>query len=1008
MNRVTDSKDNNYDRIFKSKLNRFTYLFKQVDKPELDYDCVEGNICLLATSIIIKDETVLPFKYIHFDHPDDYKRCFSDIEVYNTHEVILYNMRQKPKFDIDGGEDKNHGNIINAIYKAFEDNYGMWPDIRVIDSVNTDPNEKKLSRHIIITNYAFEDTSEARYFTEQCVRPLLSTEDSKCLDDVNKKTQNFRIVGSTNTKGRRLELGFNNLTDTLVTYAEGLPILPRIAINDIPKVFGELPADVENIIAECRDELIGWNYRGKTGNILNFNRTNEAQRHCEFCNTDHDKDNTRYLLIKLDGIYLRCTKNKGRAERQIVNYAIKLPREPITAAANNITTKISDEYTDIVRKFAPDNVIIYDEPVIRPFSEISTVYVRANMKMGKTTTAKEYMKQFTTIVMVSFRRTFTREMTAVMKDLDIVSYLDIRDKQIDLKKTSRVIIQAESLYKLKLNDETQLDLLLLDESESIFDEFMSPTMKKANQCAATFEWLLENAFYCLIMDANLSTRTVDLVRKARSTDEQLIVNKYKNMTGDTINIMSKAELIDRALTSVKNGEKIIVPTNSKIFGESLQEMINRKYPAARVLLIKGNMDDEEKEEIFADVNAIWARYDAVIFTPAVSAGVSFTIRGYFQRVFAYFTNESNDVASMRQSLYRARDVALREYNVCLDIRGGRSPIKTIEEMREYMSDLRNTEDIETDLFAYKIRNGRREFAESFLLDIWMHGRLRQNISRCNMREMFVSQCEATGAKINYILDEARPKLLPEYNAVIKDIRIADRGKIVAAADITQKEFKILNEQHRKSEAEKYAIQKYLLKVKYKVDAIDEQFIETYGSQSVSRIYGNLYNILQSDSHKKSLENIQKSQRERNKEDNKLPAVSYLQHKIAYDFITICGYSGLLDNERVLSRDDLTKNLNSARKQIEDSESTICKVFNDKIPLKQPWSLDNALNFINGILTSMYGMSITPAKRIRGKRLRDSFVLKHKKFKKIFADNPKEDKPYIEVNWKYKDNGLENL
>jgi hypothetical protein len=92
------------------------------------------------------------------------------------------------------------------------------------------------------------------------------------------------------------------------------------------------------------------------------------------------------------------------------------------------------------------------------------------MGTGKSTQLIDYIQQdgvYNTIICLSFRITFTQEFE---KKYNLVSYKNLKGT-IDLSQTPRVIIQVDSLFRLK---QTQApDLLIVDEVESILEKIYS-------------------------------------------------------------------------------------------------------------------------------------------------------------------------------------------------------------------------------------------------------------------------------------------------------------------------------------------------------------------------------------------------------------------------------------------------------------------------------------------------------------------------------------------------------
>ena len=61
------------------------------------------------------------------------------------------------------------------------------------------------------------------------------------------------------------------------------------------------------------------------------------------------------------------------------------------------------------------------------------------------------------------------------------------------------------------------DLVILDESESIIEQFASGLFKKFNDCFATFVHLLRYSARVICLDALLCDRTYNIIKQIRHT-----------------------------------------------------------------------------------------------------------------------------------------------------------------------------------------------------------------------------------------------------------------------------------------------------------------------------------------------------------------------------------------------------------------------------------------------------------------------------------------------------------
>ncbi len=115
------------------------------------------------------------------------------------------------------------------------------------------------------------------------------------------------------------------------------------------------------------------------------------------------------------------------------------------------------------------------------------------MKMGKTKALSEYVGRCHAdgirnqrIIVLSFRQTFSSNLKEKFPNYTVYSEVTGPLRQ------EKLIVQVESLYRLEILDGCEPpDLLILDECESIFEQFDSGLLRgNFNACFAKFAWML--------------------------------------------------------------------------------------------------------------------------------------------------------------------------------------------------------------------------------------------------------------------------------------------------------------------------------------------------------------------------------------------------------------------------------------------------------------------------------------------------------------------------------------
>ena len=232
----------------------------------------------------------------------------------------------------------------------------------------------------------------------------------------------------------------------------------------------------------------------------------------------------------------------------------------------------------------------------------------------------------------------------------------------DYKKGDSLVVQFDSLYRYS-GDFDAFDIVILDEVTSLM-LYMSRSYKGKEKIHAkniySFFDLRNKKFVIadsFMIDFPFKGRTLGIYNHFR---ESLHVTDYEDKKQFTNKVF---ELIE---TTVINKKLISVSSNEKGYLIGVQdELLSKGY---RVLLLTA--DTEDKEEIYKVLEQSTIPYDAILFSPTLTVGVS--IFSNVEHHFHYDTSGTVSVIDSIQMTRRSRE----SKNVHLFIRG-RSSFKDV-------------------------------------------------------------------------------------------------------------------------------------------------------------------------------------------------------------------------------------------------------------------------------------------------------------------------------------------
>lgn len=843
------------------------------------------------------------YSYTVFNSVDHYLQCFHGIpeSARTFHEVIRGDAAQKLRFDIDASsEDLAKAKLIElfdeedfycyeagtsaeviqrsflfrTVLRAVSDGfYYQYGDYLPIDQfiIADSSDSAKFSRHIIINEFAVANHLEAREFAQKVVSFL-----PKCVAKfvdmgVYKSNQNFRLPECHKVGSARVKKLLNGAVDAdaIITNTAGCKMLPRVC-----KAAVQLCDDV---VVDCKEaEVIamaapfteGHEFKSRKGNRFNYRRRRPSM--CSLCERTHDNDNTAYVTVSASGnVYLHCYKQPKGGESTLIG-TINVAN---VAAASTVEARAPyslKKYLKFARKHMNMNVedidkipeeftvTKYELPEVAPYPlhQFDTLVVKSIMGTGKSVRLRESIQAInlsTRVIVVSFRRSFTSE---IMSKLP--GFVDYRVTQGELGQ-NRLVVQYESLHRVKLHSADSKCLLVLDESESILTQVENrPKIKRKmlKQCWMKFEWLMRYSTKVIAMDALAGVRTFELLRRTRKQVHALI-NTYKPPAAAAPKDIHYAneedfdkQVFDAAEFAAE--EPMVVTSNSLKKAKFIEKNCRRRNPAAVIKMYSSESTPDERKD-FEDVNTAWQDVDILIYTSTVSAGCSFEIPR-FHRLFAYFTPRSTDYITAVQMMGRVRNLETREYHIYVKndprdvpttFAGVESILKTVNGVATLTAaGINNSLD---GAVTYLNALGEEEFA---LKDLEYYTHIGNMLHKCLSQRYFhpllMKAREDMGAVVT-IIDkcEQEPEVVAEMRAqkkeIMQEIAVESMERLLSAPVPRDEEVDGLQNSDQLTPEEIRGLHMYNLADDYGVDVdkIDAAFLKKFDNPRVRTAWHNL-------------------------------------------------------------------------------------------------------------------------------------------------------------------------
>lgn len=850
------------------------------------YNIKDARSNLKKNNFLTQDERSR--KYIIYNDLDKYLHVKYQLEKNGVspywHEVILENKPRKFFMDIDFAVDK--------YTKEYEDYYNknvelasslliiefnnLFPtcmisedSLRIVNSSGISKDKFKFSCNIVLISYAFPNQETFRVLGLSIYERFVKLTGDKTFIDKSQLNKHGlfanRLVNCTKYNGEVPENRFKRYDgdekDVILTYIDGLPVVPTIKKKDI-SYSCELNYVIDkNIKLICDATKEYWDsvfsfYKVK-GNTILFKRL--CSFYCSLCDRVHDNDNTFYIYMTETYIVLKCWKCPDNIFDVIYLSSI-IPEFKSPPKIN----PLSDDKNPVKKSEYKSEIIETKENISSlAFSDAKIDLIKANMKMGKTKAVIDMLeknKSFdenSRIIIPSFRRTYSAETNAKFKDFSL--YSDITETSINLNVYPKLIIQIESLHRIDINNSVRdngssCDILILDEIESIWDQFNSGNFIDYLGVVSTFEWLIQNANKIIIMDAFLDDRTEILMSK--------MIKDFKSKTNKYVNLYNPSKDIKYIFCDSDNWlsllSKKVRDKNIAIFTNSLTEANNiytylADYSQVKkedIMIYSSETLESIKRAHFSDVNKYWSQFKVIICTPTISAGVSFEV-DHFDYIFGLFTNMSCNVETCLQMMGRVRNV--KEKEIYLDLRqisvDGINYITSVKDIEDGLKYRRNdiidefkNNSIKYAGFKINIHDGVLEYEESFLYWLAVYNIRHDNYSKKYFIYKFKKILKNMGHEIispPKIDEEKLIKDKSEFNKSKNKYKNFINDNIINSKLIDKEEYQKIKDKRKNlqdvSEQEIYESKKFKLINTLRIDKLNHKIINYFTPTNLERV-----------------------------------------------------------------------------------------------------------------------------------------------------------------------------
>ena len=281
--------------------------------------------------------------------------------------------------------------------------------------------------------------------------------------------------------------------------------------------------------------------------------------------------------------------------------------------------------------------------------------IQSEMGTGKTYQIRQMLKENASMrtLIICFRVELGQYMYTYLENMDFVFYKNTTGTL----SCDRLICQVNSMHRIY---NATYDLLILDEVESIMEQFNGVCATRRRMCWLVLEKLIRDTPHVFALDAGIADRSLEVLHSIRK-DMVVIRNLFQGRSQMKLMETNNRLFFSRLIGEITANRAIAITSTSASLLVSLKGSLSRLFPAKNIVLIWSQSSDVDKRMYARDLSHV----DVFMYSATLQAGISIDIK-HFSKLFVYATANGPTPQSLHQMLARIRHFHDNEIYITFD------------------------------------------------------------------------------------------------------------------------------------------------------------------------------------------------------------------------------------------------------------------------------------------------------------------------------------------------------
>lgn len=377
---------------------------------------------------------------------------------------------------------------------------------------------------------------------------------------------------------------------------------------------------------------------------------------------------------------------------------------------------------------------------------------------------------------------------------------------------------------------TTLDTLCIDEASQVIRHVTSGPVEGPVRVMDTMLEAMAKAKRVLLCDADANDSVISLCEEACPGTPITIIEIEGTMDHVAVRFGDADEVWQKALELIHGGKRVLVASDSAESAKRLAVLALEKNPDLRMLVIyRDSKADKAVDAFLANPSEEAVNYDVLIYSPAISSGVSMTIPhfDYHIGLFSGNTVGPSDAVQMLR-----RDRTARSYLIGI----GHSNVQRDTDREAIYRGLIAADEVacsfEETTDEILLRRKKTSFDELYLSCVTNENRAKNNFANNLLLMLY-----ADGYQVSRMDgDELLAKLSRTNRKRAGELVFAQRLDLIDSVTTpTEEEFARLNRMEIRSEAESARVDRFQIEHQLGVETIRADDVAFYDDGGIAKV-----------------------------------------------------------------------------------------------------------------------------------------------------------------------------